>query len=220
MTHTVRILKKEPLNHDVIRFLLEKPAGFTHTAGQAIELSLPGGPLAGKPAPFTLTSVDGDPSLELMIKIYRDHKGITAELERQEPGNQVIISDAWDSYVDRGPGVFLAGGAGATPFIALLRHFRNLGRVGESALIFSNKTEADIFGADEFRSMLGQRYVDVLTHEHRAGFPKNIDADLIRRYAPDPSVPFYVCGPPGFIDHVNGVLATVGVAQNLVVVSL
>lgn len=220
MTHTVKILEKQPLNHNVIRFVLEKPSGFTFNAGQAIELSLPDGEHAGEPAPFTLTGLATDVHLELMIKIYAERNGITAALSRKRPAEKLVISGAWDSYIDKGPGVFLAGGAGVTPFVALLRQFKMNGNVGSSTLLFSNKTRADIFNESEFRSILGDRFINILTEKNEPGFPTALSEELLRSVAPDLSLPFYVCGPPGYIDHVNGLLSSVGVTEGSVVISL
>ena len=50
---------------------------------------------------------------ELTIKIYHEHNGMTAQLARKQVGDSVIITDAWDTFTNKGPGVFIAGGAGA-----------------------------------------------------------------------------------------------------------
>src|SRR5690606_23085439 len=138
MTHTVKILEKQPLNHNVIRFVLEKPSGFTFNAGQAIELSLPDGEHAGEPAPFTLTGLATDVHLELMIKIYAEKNGINAALSQKRRAEKLLISYAWDSYNDKGPGVLHSGGVDVTPFVTLLRQIKMNGNVGSSTLLFSN----------------------------------------------------------------------------------
>ena len=218
MTHHVKILKMFQLNHDVIRFWLERPKGYTFTAGQAIELTL-----ADKqkgPAPFTFTGLDSSPNLELTIKIYKEHNGLTEALSELTPGEEVAITDPWDSFDNKGPGIFIAGGAGITPFIALLRQFHVEGKVGDSYLFFSNKTENDIFLHAELKSILGERYIDVITRGKDPLTSAQINEAFLRKHVTNTKQPFYVCGPPGFVDLMKQQLATIGAREEVVNISL
>jgi ferredoxin-NADP reductase len=40
--------------------------------------------------------------------------------------------------------VFIARGAGVTPFISIFRYLRSKAEIGSNKLIFANKTKADI----------------------------------------------------------------------------
>ena len=84
--HTVKILKAEYITHDVKRFAVEKPAGFTFVPGQATELSIKRPELEGEKRPFTFTSLNEWDYLEFVIKIYRDHKGVTNALGASQRG--------------------------------------------------------------------------------------------------------------------------------------
>jgi ferredoxin-NADP reductase len=44
----------------------------------------------------------------------------------------------------KGEGVFIAGGAGVTPFIAILRQLQAENKIANNKLIFTNKTANDI----------------------------------------------------------------------------
>jgi ferredoxin-NADP reductase len=219
MTHRVRILNMARLNHDVIQFRLEKPSGYHFVAGQATELSLEA-PQKKGPNPFTFTALNTAPYLELTIKIYEAHQGLTADLSRLTPGDHVLITDPWDSFINKGPGVFIAGGAGITPFIAILRQMHVEGKVGESRLFFSNKTSADIFLRDELKTILGDRYIDILTRDEGSLSPHHIDEAFIKNNIKAITQPFYVCGPPGFVDTIQQLLIKIGAAENTVNISL
>jgi ferredoxin-NADP reductase len=217
MTHKVKILHKENLNHNVIQFRFEKPKGFAFVAGQATELSIDEPKQMG-PNPFTFTCLNTKPYLELTIKIYPEHNGMTAQLARKQVGDSVIITDAWDTFINKGPGVFIAGGAGITPFLAILRQLKVDKNVGDSYLFFSNKTTKDIFLKDELTEILGKRYVNVLTQDPNAK-KERINEAFLRDYISNYSQPFYLCGPPGFAESIQSDLTKLGAKQDLVMVS-
>ncbi|MDZ7692396.1 MAG: hypothetical protein U5K69_14885 [Balneolaceae bacterium] len=60
---------------------------------------------------------------------------------------------------------FWLGGAGVTPFAADLRDLYERDEIDGNKLIFSNKTEKDIILEDEFRQMLGDSFINVITDE-------------------------------------------------------
>jgi ferredoxin-NADP reductase len=220
MNHEVQIIGKRKLNHDVLQFRLQKPEGYQFVAGQAIELLLIEPEKKG-PAPFTFTGLNTSPYLELTIKIYEDHNGLTAALSKLNNGDKVMITDPWDSFQNNGPGVFIAGGAGITPFVALLRQMKIDGNVGDSWLYFSNRTSKDVFLHGELTEILGDHYVDVITRdEHGVKNIQHIDETFLRKHVKNFQQPFYVCGPPAFTESVQQALKTIGATEQMVKVSL
>jgi ferredoxin-NADP reductase len=67
----------------------------------------------------------------------------------------------------KGEGVFIAGGAGVTPFIAILRQLQAENKIANNKLIFTNKTANDIILKKEFNDMLGKNFINTLTDEQR-----------------------------------------------------
>jgi ferredoxin-NADP reductase len=219
MNHEVQIISKQRLNHDVLQFHLQRPEGYQFAAGQAIELLLLEPEKMG-PAPFTFTGLNTTPDLELTIKIYEEHKGLTAALSRLNPGDKVLISDPWDSFTNNGPGVFIAGGAGITPFIALLRQFKAEGNIADSSLFFSNKTPDDIFLHAELKQILGSNYLDVITRSRYGSANERIDETFLRKNVKNLKQPFYVCGPPAFTESIQQALKMIGATDQMIKVSL
>jgi ferredoxin-NADP reductase len=207
MDHPVRILEKKSLTHDVLRIRVSKPDRFSFSAGQGIELSLDDEQVRGKRSPFTLTGLNSEPYLELMIKIYPAHNGLTLAISKKRLGDILFLSDPWDSFRIKGPGVFIAGGAGVTPFVAILRQFNLEGRLDRSKLFFSNKTKADVFLENEFHSLLGANYINVLTREDSTS---RINEAFLANHVSDFSVPFYLCGPGNFVNEIQGHLTSLG----------
>ena len=221
MEHKLKITQKEWLTHDVMRFTLEKPEGFEYTAGQAVEVTLDDPKFEDDWSPFTLTSLNKDDHLEFTIKCYPDHKGTTLALSKLEKGDHFIATDPWDSFKNKGAGVFIAGGTGVTPFIALLRQMQEDGEVNGSTLIFSNKREEDIFLSDEFTRILGKNFINVITQEKvEPYFHGRIDKAFLKNVVQNFDQPFYLCGPDNFADDIKVHLKELGAADNLVNVSL
>ncbi len=121
MSYNVTIRDIQQVTHDVKRFKMDKPEGFEFIPGQATEVAIDKPDWRDEKRPFTFTSLNGEPDLEFVIKIYDDHNGVTHKLDTLNIGDQLIIDDPWGTIQYKGPGVFLAGGAGVTPFIAILR---------------------------------------------------------------------------------------------------
>jgi cytochrome-b5 reductase len=128
------------------------------------------------------------------------------------------MSDPFGTIRYQGPGVFIAGGAGITPFIAILRRLaRDDGLKGQS-LIFSNKTPADVIVEKELWHMLGERCVLTCTEEAAPGYEnRRIDRDFLSEHVGDFGQHFYVCGPPAFNESVNDALNELGASPDLLV---
>ena len=122
--HIVTIRSIEQVTHDVKRFRFDKPAGYSFVPGQATDVSINLPEWKDELRPFTFTSLNDDPWLEFTIKRYKDHKGVTNKLHELTPGDQLVIRDVWGAIEYKGPGYFLAGGAGITPFMAILRQLK------------------------------------------------------------------------------------------------
>ena len=147
-TRWKNILSKSSISgqvtHDVKRFRVEKPEGYSFIPGQATEVSINTPELKDEKRPFTFTCLNREPYLEFTIKIYPSHNGITNELGKLNPGAELIIRDVWGAISYKGKGVFIAGGAGITPFISIFRDLRTKNEISGNTLIFANKTKADI----------------------------------------------------------------------------
>lgn len=211
MTYTVEILETGNVTHNVRRFRVEKPEGFTFKPGQATEVGIDREGYREEKRPFTFTSLNDWEDLEFTIKIYPDHEGVTDELGKLAPGDALIIDEPWGTIEYKGPGVFIAGGAGVTPFIAILRDLQQKGALDGHTLIFSNKREEDIILREEFEAMRGLTAVFTLTGEEAAGLEHGkIDRDFITRHVKDFGQRFYVCGPDGMVEDMRAMLTELG----------
>ena len=217
--HLVRIIRTEQLTHDVKKFQVEKPQGYSFIPGQATNLSVNRPDLKNKKRPFTFTSLNSDPYLEFIIKIYPSHKGVTSELDKLDQGDEIIIRDVWGVITYKGEGVFIAGGAGVTPFISIFRDLREKNQIAGNTLIFANKTKADIILEQEFKTLLGKAFINILSDEFVDGYSHGmLSEDFLKANVSDFSRKFYVCGPPPMMAAVKSQLANLGVGKNSIVV--
>jgi len=217
--HTVTLLIREFVTHDVKRFLLSRPPGFSYRPGQGVELAINRPGWAEKTRPFTPTSLADDRILEFIIKRYSEHEGVTRELHTLRAGAELLLAEPFGTISDQGPGVFIAGGAGITPFLAILRERARAGNLDGNTLIFSNRTPADIICEKELRHQLGEHCILLCSGEEAPGCThRRIDRDFLAERIDDFGRHFYVCGPPGFMTAVNTALKDLGASpQNLVI---
>ena len=220
MQHIVKIIEKSWLTHDVICLRLERPLNYSFYAGQAIEVSLENPRFQGENAPFTLTALSSEKYLELILKVYAAHNGLTLEISKLMQGDKLIIGDAWDSYKNLGPGMFIAGGTGVTPCVALLRQLNFENRLANSKLLFANKTEKDILLFEELSQMLGQNFINILSREKKDHFLYgHINPEILKVQISRPNQPFYICGPGNFADQIRNQLLELGIDKDMINIS-
>ena len=216
--HIVKILKTENATHNVKRFRVQKPNGYSFTPGQATEAAINKPGLKDERRPFTFTSLNDEPELEFTIKIYKERDSVTKALNELKAGDEIIIHDVWGAIHYKGQGVFIAGGAGVTPFIAIFRQLYKDGKIEGNRLIFSNKTESDIILKDEFEKILGKNFYNTLTREKSDKYDnRRIDENFIWEQIKNFNQNFYVCGPDKFVEDIQNILAKLGASPESVV---
>lgn len=217
--HTVKILKVENVTHNVKRFTLSKPENYRFTPGQATDITIDLPEWKNERRPFTFTALNDWDTLEFTIKIYDDHNGVTNELGKLKPGDHLIIHDVFGAIHYKGEGVFIAGGAGVTPFIAILRSLYKEDKIGNNKLIFSNNTKADIILKDEFERMLGKNFINTLTKEKTDEYDnEKIDQNYLGNKVNNFNQYFYICGPDAMVEDIHKDLLALGVKEDKIVI--
>jgi ferredoxin-NADP reductase len=216
MDYVVKILEIKPVTHDVKSFRVTKPAGYQFIPGQATDLSIGLPKWKEEKRPFTFTSLNESPALEFTIKRYADHEGVTNQLHQLSIGAELIIGDPWGAISYQGPGFFIAGGAGITPFMAILRQLHKEGNLQDNILFFSNKTSGDIIYREELTRILGKQVIFVLSRGGKAG-SGHINAEFLEKEVGDFSRHFYVCGPDKMVLEINSLLEFKGASADSVV---
>jgi ferredoxin-NADP reductase len=218
MDHIVKIREIKEAANNVKSFRIEKPEGYTFNPGQATDVSVNSAALKNELRPFTFTSLSSDPFLEFTIKRYPDHHGVTDAIHNLKIGDELIIRDVWGAIEYKGPGYFIAGGAGITPFLAILRHLHKENKLAGNTLLFSNKTAIDIIYEKELQAILGKEALFILTGEEKAGYLKGpVNKNFLQQYAADTSKHYYICGPDEMVAAITDTLTQMGAAPDAVV---
>jgi ferredoxin-NADP reductase len=220
-SHIVKIKSIDKVTHDVVRIVLEKPGNYTFTPGQATEVAINKENWKEEKRPFTFTCLPDDDYLEFTIKTYPSHRGVTNELLALKQGDELIIHDVWGAISYQGEGIFIAGGAGITPFLSIFRYLNSVNKIRGNKLIFANKSKADIIHEEEFKRLLGDSFINVLSDEAIAGYEHGyITESLLKKNLLAAGGKFYVCGPPPMMDAVQKILTNLGVGDDSVVVEI
>ncbi len=205
----IRLLLKEFVTHDVKRFIFTRPQGMQAQAGQAFLLAQPDNP--DDQHPFSPVSSRDDEVLEFLIKCYPEHKGMTLWLHQLPIGTEVLAAAVMGEIHYRDKGVFVAGGTGITPFLAVMRELVVTGQVEGHSLLFSNRTRADVILQSELEAYFGPRAIFTLTRDQCVGYEsRHIDADFLKKAVSDFAQNFYVCGPRKFVQDINDALVSLG----------
>ena len=219
--YIVKVLETNHITHDVKRFVVEKPVGYTFVPGQATDVSINTPEKKDELRPFTFTCLPDAPYLEFMIKIYNDHKGITNHLGKINKGDELILHDVFGAIQYQGKGTFIAGGAGITPFVAIFRDLYRRNELKGNKLFFSNKTLTDVVLEDELTKMLKADFTKIFTRENAVGLiTGRIDRNFLASRITDLNQKFYICGPDAFIHDILSHLLHIGAAAQAVVMEV
>ena len=119
--------------------------------------------------------------------------------------------------------VLIGGGIGMTPLMSIVRAVDEMARLTRLTLVYSASSPDEILFHRELESIAARnpriRCVFTVTRNQRGtwnGRTGRIDADLLRSEGIDPNALFFICGPPGMIQDVATMLATLGVPRSRV----
>jgi NAD(P)H-flavin reductase len=229
-----KIVKVVPENLDTYSLFLEgsdeKMA--KRRAGQFVSLSIMTPDGWGAPHPFSIAGAPEDPVLRLTIKKAGQ---FTSAIPDLKPGTEVRCMGPIGLFckdIDTKPlVVMMAGGVGITPFLSVLRHFRNIKAKNIVTLFWVNRTMEDVFSSDEIQAMtrdlaLAVVYclsrADDVQGYYRQEYPGvfyekgRLSGDILRRYGAAKDASFYLCGPPPMMESALAEVGSLNVEQNAI----
>lgn len=228
------VIKIVPENQDIISLYLETSDDKfrNRKAGQFASIRIMQGGEWSKPHPFTLAGAPEEPFLRLTIK---KEGAFTSSIPQLKPGDTIKCMGPLGAFckdIDAKPSlVLIAGGVGITPFLSVLRHFRNI-HAGNAVLLFwVNKSKDGNICEDELKT-LSQDLNLTVDHAlsldenapgyHDLGFPRivyeqgRLNDEVFKRRGVTTDAAFYLCGPPPMMEATLAALEKIGVPQESV----
>lgn len=203
----VKITTIEHATHDVLHIRVEKPENLEFIPGQATEVSINKPGWEKESRPFTFVCLPDAKYLEFMIKTYPERNGVTNQLLSLKVGDELILNYVFGAIDYKGEGTFIAGGAGMTPFIAILRNLKKQNKIGTNKLIYANKTKGDIIIKKELEELLGDNFINILSKDEEKNYAHGriTDAFLKKHHVSFHNY-IYLCGPPPMMEAVEKIL--------------
>jgi propane monooxygenase reductase subunit len=223
-TKLMRVETLEPLTHDIHRLVLSG-AKLEYKPGQYVDIKIPD---SDEVRSFSMANLPGD-EIELMIKVYPDGKfsSLLAGDGIQE-GQELEVTGPYGVFTLRDkserPLLFIGGGAGMAPILALLRSMAEKGTERPAVYYYGARGPSDLFHLDELaeleRRLPNFRFVPALSHcEDDTDWDgeRGLITDVVSRLEEElGEVDAYLCGPPPMVDAAIAMLDQGGVPESRV----
>lgn len=214
-TFTLACTRHERIANGVFTFAFAKPEGFTFTPGQFVLFDVPamGNPADIQPRALSIASTPGEKDLLFVAKMKEGGRA-SMWIERvMRPGTAAVIKGPFGRFVvdqttDKDY-LFIATGAGVAPFRSQIEDALARGDARRMDLIFGNRSEQDVFWAEEF-TQLSQSYGNFFLHlalsapsDSWAGHRGRVQTlvPLIAKDIAQKSI--YICGNPDMTTEVK-----------------
>jgi propane monooxygenase reductase subunit len=223
-TQTMRVEQIEALTHDIRRLVLSGEQ-FKYKPGQYVDIQIPD---SDEVRSFSMANLPCG-ELELMIKVYPDGKfsSLLSSGELKE-GDEVEVTGPYGVFTlreksDR-PLLFIGGGAGMAPILALLRAMAERESDRQAVYYYGARGPKDLFHLEELRELERQlpnfRFVPALSEcgeEEEWDGERGMVTDVVTKLEDELSeVDAYLCGPPPMVDAAIGLLVQNGVPESRV----
>ena len=167
--------------------------------------------------------------LEFMIKVYPDGRfsSLLSAGELQE-GHELEVTGPYGLFTLRAnsdrPLLFIGGGAGMAPILALLRSLAEQGSTRPAVYYYGARGPEDLFHLEELEELAERlpdfRFVPALSdcgEDEQWEGERGLITDVVERSEAELSgVDAYLCGPPPMVDAAIGLLERKGVPDSRV----
>jgi propane monooxygenase reductase subunit len=221
----VEVVSNENVTHDMRHLVvrLVEPAAIKFFPGQYVDFVIPG---TDETRSFSMANTSSLESgqLEFVIKVYPD--GLFSRFLDTEVkvGDRLDITGPFGVFTLRdAPGsdlVFVGGGAGMAPILALLRTMAERGIDRKTTFYYGARRKRDLCFEDELRELESRlpsfRYVPALSEPDGDDWDGEVGliTDVVRRGESSlVRTDAYVCGPPPMVEAALELLPALGVAD-------
>lgn len=220
-TFDVEVARVEKLTHDTVALSLSlrAPASITFTAGQFVNVVVPGTDLVRS---YSLANAPDEPDrIDLIVKLLpggtfsaliENGLGVGDPLRLHGPLGELRLRLSHRKVL------MVAGGSGLAPFLSMLRNLERRNRPREIDLVFGARRLHDLYLVEELERLAaripGVRFVPALSEADEASWNGElglVTEVIARRYASLDGYDAYLAGPPAMIEATIPVLTGLGV---------
>ena len=219
-TRTGQVVTTERVSETVARVVVRTAPAQDPLAwdpGQYVQLTMPA---VGATRSYSMANVpDGGRELEFFLRLLPEGRfsgHVAAGLATGEP---VRLRGPFGSFTFRGDPkpVFVAGGTGLAPILAILRSLADTDPATDARVVFGVGSEADLFARDELSSLsVALPDLEVVTTVERPGAAWSGAVGVVTEHLGplDPTRSYYLCGPPAMIAACEAMLVDGGVPRS------
>jgi len=216
------VVSIKPVTHDMRHLVVKliEPTEIKFFPGQYMDISVPGSEATRSFSMANTTSRDNG-QLEFVIKVYPDGLFSSFLDNRLSVGDRLDLTGPFGVFTLREGHderlVFLGGGAGMAPILALLRSMAERGINRKAIFYYGARTRKDLCFEDELHALEEAlpnfTYRPALSEEEWDG-ETGLITDVVKRHEQNlKGAHAYVCGPPPMVEAAMVVLGQLGVAE-------
>ncbi|HTZ94586.1 MAG TPA: 2Fe-2S iron-sulfur cluster binding domain-containing protein [Streptosporangiaceae bacterium] len=219
------VVSSDAVTHDMRHLVLRllEPGEIKFFPGQYMDIKIPETAVVRSFSMANTSSRDGG-LLEFVIKVYPDGQFSRFLADKLVEGDRLELTGPFGVFTLREGDndlVFVGGGAGLAPILALLRSMAERGIARKTTFFYGARTRADLCFEAELgeleRKLPDFRYLPALSEPGGGdGWDgeTGLITDVVRRHASDlTGAHAYVCGPPPMVEAALPLLASLGVEE-------
>jgi len=184
--------------------------------GQYVNVGVPG---TNQTRSYSFSSMPRDGVVQFLVRNIPGGLMSTYLSQKAAPGDAVTVNGPIGSFYLRDikrPIVFLAGGTGLAPFLAMLEEIRRTGAPHPIHMIYGVTNDADLVEVEKIDTLAKEipdfTYTTVVAspdscHPHKGYVTQHMPDEVLR----GGEVDIYLCGPPPMVDAVRSYLTQKGV---------
>lgn len=215
----IRWISESTVSLTVRTLAAQDPVRFT--PGQFVRLTLAN----GVSRDFSMCHLPSDDRLlRFQIKVYSDGEFSSYLATKAQVGDAITVEGPMGKFIYRDTGrvpVFIAGGTGLAPIVAILRQVEQSAPETEALLFFGNTNPGDVYFADELKELCNSLpnlavTFSLLRPDATWSGEVGLVTEPLARYIAgrEPTFDYYFCGAPVMIEAVSTLLEGVGVPRN------
>jgi ferredoxin-NADP reductase len=223
-----RVVETRPETPRARTLVLDVPDWPGHRAGQHVDVRLSAEDGYQTQRSYSIASPPEEAQVSLTVERMEDGEVSPYLTEELRAGDLLELRGpvggyfTWDAARDGGPLFLLAGGSGVVPLMSMLRHRAATRSRVPARLLYSSRTEEEIFYRDELQRMAAAdadlKIIHTLTREQPAGWTGNtghIDHAMLASvaWAPPERPLIYICGPTSLVEAMASLLQAQGHAS-------